>query len=171
MTEAANIASPTIRRAKTEDASRIAEIHNQSIAANDSTMQEDPASDGAVRDLILDNGSQAAVLVIEAHGVVVGWGRIWPYSQRFGYRFAAETAVFIDRSLRRRGLGTLLQSALVDEGAKLGYHHLVAKIFADNTASVDMHLKLGYDLVGVQREIGFKNGAWKDVAILQYVFD
>ena len=49
--------------------------------------------------------------------------------------------------------------------------HLVAKIWARNEVSVSYNLKLGYEIVGVQRKIGFVNGEWVDVVIMQYVFD
>ena len=72
---------------------------------------------------------------------------------------------------RGRGLGSFLQRALMDRCRELGYHHLVAKIFADNQTSIRLHQRFGYRMVGVQKEIGIVDGRWQDVAILQYVFD
>ena len=50
---------------------------------------------------------------------------------------------------------------------ELGYHHLVAKIFATNKASIAYNQKLGYEIVGTQREIGYVDGRWQDVTIMQ----
>ena len=60
---------------------------------------------------------------------------------------------------------------MIERCRAYGYHHLVAKILADNTRSIEYNLRFGYERVGVQREIGFKNGHWQDVAILQLVLD
>lgn len=132
-------------------------------------MQEDPVTVEDTEAALRNPADRESRLVVVVEDVVRGWGRLWRYSDRTGYRFAAETAIFIDRAFRRRGLGTVLQAALIEESRRLGYHHLVAKIFAENSASIRMHESLGYEVVGIQREIGYKKGARKDVAILQFV--
>lgn len=163
---------PVVRKARPADAPHISRIHNQSIASNSVTMRESPASASEALALIQEEaGKRSAVLVITLNEVVCGWGRVWPYSAREGYRFAGETALFIDRSLQGRGLGTTLQAALVEESIRMGYHYLAAKIMADNSASIHVHVKLGYAVVGIQHEIGHKNGSWTNVAILEYVCD
>lgn len=169
MPRAQSASRPIVRHARAADVARICLIHNEAIESNTATMQEEPTSPESAQRLIDDCRGRSSLLVVEYEGEVCGWGRVWPYSIREGYRFAAETAIFIARASRRRGLGTLLQTALIEESRRLNYHHLAAKVFADNAASIHLHVKLGYEVVGIQREIGLKNGRWKDVAILQYV--
>lgn len=53
---------------------------------------------------------------------------------------------------------------------ELNYHHLVAKIFAVNETSIKYNERLGYTIVGQQKEIGWKDGQWTDVVIMQYLF-
>ena len=65
----------------------------------------------------------------------------------------------------------MMKEALIARCKEYGYHHLVAKIFADNKASINYNKKFGYEIVGRQREIGFKNGRWQDVVIMQLVLD
>jgi phosphinothricin acetyltransferase len=162
-------AGALIRPATIADAADISRIHNASIAANDSTMQERPTQVSDAKSLVQSNDGRSITLVLEIERQVVGWGRVWPYSTRAGYRFAAETAIFLDKQYRGKGLGTMLQSALVTVSRQLGYHHLVAKIFAENAVSIQMHLRIGYERVGIQREIGHKGDSWRDVAILQFI--
>ncbi|MFQ5630895.1 MAG: GNAT family N-acetyltransferase [bacterium] len=69
----------------------------------------------------------------------------------------------------RKGYGSLIKKALVDRCKQYGYHHLVAKIFATNTASIEYNKKFGYEIVGRQKEIGIKNGRWQDSVIMQLV--
>jgi len=79
--------------------------------------------------------------------------------------------VFLRRELvgQRTGYGSSLQSELLRIAKELGYHHVVVKIWAGNMISIRMHQKFGFETVGTQREIGFVNGTWQDVTIMQLV--
>jgi len=160
-----------VRDATPADAPAIAEIHSQSIAAGGATMEEGKRSaEDIVRQLAAFDRREA-LLVLEEGGEVVGWGLIKKYSPRPGYRFACETAVYVRRDHLGRGIGSRIKRALVERCNELGYHHLVAKIFADNVASIEYNKNLGYEVVGKQREVGFKEGRWCDVVILQLILD
>lgn len=160
---------PLVRLALYEDADRITEIYSESIGANDSTMVEGHVATTDISKMLREQDKSEETWVIDLDQNVVGWGQIRRYSKRHGYRFAAETSLFLSRGYIGKGLGTTLQRVLVDRCRELGFHHLVAKIFADNEASINLHAKLGYEIVGVQREIGFKQGRWQDVAIMGLV--
>ncbi|HEX7070494.1 MAG TPA: GNAT family N-acetyltransferase [Rhodothermales bacterium] len=162
---------PIIRPCTESDVSAVASILNESIAARDSTLMLEPVSDATVLGWMAHFNDRERLFVLEEAGVVVGWGIIRRYSDREGYRLTCETSIFLRRSERGRGLGSFLQRALMDRCRELGYHHLVAKIFADNQTSIRLHQRFGYRMVGVQKEIGIVDGRWQDVAILQYVFD
>ena len=110
-------------------------------------------------------------IVLTEDAVVVGWGVYKRYSARVGYRFAGETATYLRRSHTGRGLGTRIKRALIDRCRAMGYHHLVAKVFADNAASVAYNQRLGYEVVGTQRQIGFRDGRWVDITILQLLLN
>lgn len=161
---------PKIRDATLEDASTIAEIYNESIRARDSTMQLEEVDPDEVSGWIRNQGERESLLVLEVDRVV-GYGVVKRYSGRAGYRKAAETSVYLQRSHTGRGLGSRLQEALIEECRRYDYHHLVAKLWADNEPSVALHRKFGYELVGVQKEIGRVDGAWKDVAIMQKILE
>lgn len=134
-------------------------------------MIEAPVTAGDIAAEIDRFGAREGYLVLDVEGTVVGWGVLKRYSARTGYRFAGETSVYLRRDRRGRGYGTRLQRALLELARRHGYHHLVAKIWASNAASIAMHEKLGFEVVGVQREIGWVGGRWRDVAILQCLLD
>lgn len=161
---------PTIRDAILEDADDVAEIYNESIRARDSTMQLEEVDPSTVESWIPSPDERAALLVLEQDRVV-GYGLLKRYSDRAGYRYAAETSVYLRRGCTGGGLGSELQAALIDECRTYDYHHLVAKLWADNEPSVALHRKFGYELVGIQREIGHVDGAWRDVAIMQKILE
>lgn len=160
-----------VREATPDDAAAITEIHCQSIASGEATMEEGTRTAEDVRRQLAALEPRETLLVAESEGVVVGWGLIKKYSPRPGYRFTCETAVYVRRDRLGQGIGSRLKKALIARCRELGYHHLVAKILAVNVASIEYNKKLGYEVVGRQREIGFKDGQWCDVVILQLVLE
>ena len=93
------------------------------------------------------------------------------YSPRTGYSRCAETSVFLDQSEIRKGYGSFIKRALIERCKEYGYHHLIARVWADNEASIEYNRRFGYEIVGIQREIGYIDGHWQDIAVLQLVLD
>jgi len=162
-------AAPRIRPAGATDADAIAAIYNASIAAMDSTMDTVLKTGADIQALMQHFTPRETFLVLEHEALIQGWGIIKQYSDRPGYRPACETSVYLRRSARGRGYGSKIQVALLDQCRTFGYHHVVAKIWADNQVSLALHKKFGFTLVGVQREIGYLGGRWRDIAILQCI--
>jgi phosphinothricin acetyltransferase len=153
------------------DAAAIAEIHNESVAAGDATMDEEIWTVDDVSRQQESFDAREGFLVLEDERGIHGWGIVKRYSDRAGYRFAGETAVFLRREMVRRGHGTRMKLALIERCRIWGYHHLVARILADNEASIEYNRRLGYEIVGRQREIGYRNGRWRDVVVMQLVLE
>ena len=165
-----------LRDAEEKDISAIAEIYNESILVGDASMDGAEKTPDEILGWMRAFSKRETILILEAENAdatweTVGWGIIKRYSDRSGYRFCCETAVYLRRNQTGRGYGTKIKNALIDRCKHYRYHHLVAKIFADNEASIAYNLNLGYEKVGVQRQIGWKNGSWKDVMILQLILD
>jgi phosphinothricin acetyltransferase len=160
-----------IRAATEADCPTITEIYAQTVEARDATMDLAPRPAGYFAGVIASLGDRERFVVLEREGELLGYGRIMAYSDRAGYRPAAETAVYLRRELRRQGLGSYLKRWVLEECRRLGYHHLVAKVYACNQASIEYNRRFGYELVGIQREIGWVGGRWEDVAIMQLVLD
>ena len=158
---------PEIRDAATGDASSISAIYNESIAARDSTMQITRVDADTVVQWLRGLGEREAILVLRERDEILGYGVLKRYSDREGYRFAAETSVYLRRDRTGEGFGSELQEALIGRSRAYDYHHLVVKLWAENERSRALHRKFGYDLVGVQRGIGYVDGEWRDVAIMQ----
>lgn len=161
--------SITIRDATPDDAAVIAEIYNESIAATDSTMIDAPLTEADIRDGMAGLSEREGYMIMEDAGRVVGWGVIKNYGEGPLYRFAGETSVFLRRKEVRKGYGSRLKAVLIDRCRKAGYHHLVARVWASNEASIAYNQRFGYEVVGIQREIGHMKGEWQDVALLQLI--
>ncbi len=158
-----------VRPAQAEDYAAIASIYNEAIAKGGITMDGEPQTVEGVAAIAAKMTERETYLVAETSQGIVGWGIVKRYSDRLGYQVCCETSIYLTFAEIGKGYGQLLQAALMQQVADYGYHHIVAKILGANTSSIQFHQRFGFELVGVQKEIGFMNGAWHDVAILQYI--
>ena len=156
------------REARSEDCPKIAEIYNTYLGK--STMDLEIKT-GTYYEQILSSQGIMEELWVAEETEILGWGIIKKYSDREGYKYTGETSVYLDQNHLNKGIGKKMKKHLMDRCEKLGYHHLIARIFTENEVSINYNLKLGYRLVGVQKEAGYVHGEWKDVTILQYVFN
>ena len=161
----------TIRDAAPEDAAVVAAIYNASAPEGDPVLGESPKGEAGVRRLIDGLGEREALVLLERDDDVLGWGLVKCYSDRPGYRFCGEILVFVRPDQRRRGYGTRLQQVLVERGKAFRYHHLLGRVWGSNAACLAFHEAFGYEVVGIQRDIGYLNGRWEDVVVLQRVLD
>ncbi|MEM9820721.1 MAG: N-acetyltransferase family protein [Bacteroidota bacterium] len=160
-----------IEEARPEHFGSIAEIYNEYIRLGNATMEEILKVEADIASWVKKFNDREKLYVLSKSGTCIGWGIIKRYSDRAGYRFTCETAVYLTFSECKKGYGTLMKKHLINTCKALEYRHLVAKIFASNKASIEYNLRLGYTVVGTQREIGFRNGQWQDVVIMQLLLD
>ena len=106
-------------------------------------------------------------LVARANGEIVGWAALSPVSTRHVYRGVAEVSLYVAGRARRQGVGRMLLEALVTESERQGIWTLQASIFPENAASVELHRRCGFRVVGVRERIGQKNGVWRDTVLME----
>jgi len=112
-------------------------------------------------------GASHAWLVAEREGEVVGYAYATPFNERPAYRWSTSVSVYIAQEAHGEGVGRALYGALFDRLRERGFRTACAGITLPNEASVGLHESLGFELVGVNREIGWKEGAWRDVGWYQ----
>lgn len=122
-------------------------------------------------ELVGSFNSRECLLVLSDGNRVQGWGVVKRYSDRPGYSVACETSIYFDQGATGQGLGSKLQKALIDMVRAFSYHHIVVKIWAGNEGSLRFHEGFGFELVGIQKQVGFLDGKWIDVAILQCLLE
>lgn len=154
-----------------EHYARIAEIYNETVLYGLATMEERAHQAKDIAEWVRQFNDRERLYVSIKEGTVIGWGIIKKYSDRSGYRFAGETAVYFTQDQLGKGYGSQMKKHLIAVCKDLKYHHLIAKIFSSNHVSINYNIKLGYTIVGQQKEIGFKNNRWMDVTILQLLID
>ncbi|WP_204103902.1 MULTISPECIES: GNAT family N-acetyltransferase [Spirulina sp. CCY15215] len=152
------------------DFTAIASIYNESIAAKNTTMDCEFFSADKIRLQVEKFSDRETILVAQKGDRTIGWGIIKRYSDRQGYRVCCETSIYLSLAETGKGYGKKLQTILLQQVKEFGYHHIVAKILACNQKSITFHQYFGFELVGIQKEIGYLNGCWHDMAILQLIF-
>lgn len=155
-----------IRLATEYDLSRVAEIYNNYLGK--STMDLEQATAANYRKYLTAEREQLSVAEIDSQ--LIGWSLIKKYSDRIGYGKSCETSTFLSASFVGKGYGSTLKKHTMKACQTLGYTHLVAKIMSINETSINYNLKLGYEIVGEQKNIGFINGKYHNVTIMQYNF-
>ena len=111
------------------------------------------------------------VIVYEDAGKVLGWGRLQPWSPRPAYARAAEDSVYVAESARGRGVGRAVLEGLLRRARDVGIAVVLARIADGNPASIQLHERVGFKMVGVMRRVGEKRGRVLDVALLDCHLD
>lgn len=160
-----------IRIANLQDAAAIAEIYNESIAIGDASMDREWKDAAYYITLMQKMTERESYFILEKEARVLGWAVIKAWSDRYGYRFTAETSVFLrrDENVLSKGYGKALMQHTLLQAKTWQYHHLIARIGSTNERSIRFHQTLGYEIVGVQKEVGFLDDTWHDVTILQKI--
>jgi L-amino acid N-acyltransferase YncA len=107
-------------------------------------------------------------LVAADGDTVLGYAYAGSYRARPAYRFAVENSVYLDPAAQGRGVGTRLMQALIEESEERGYRLMVAVIGdSANLASIGVHRRTGFEMVGTLQNVGLKFGRWLDTVLMQ----
>lgn len=107
-------------------------------------------------------------LVAELDGRVVGYAYAGSYRARIAYRWTVENSVYVAAQAQGKGVGAALMQRLIDECQARGYRQMVAVIGEPtNLASIRLHERFGFELVGIFKGLGRKHGRWLDTVQMQ----
>jgi len=99
--------------------------------------------------------------------VVVGWVALVPYSRREVYRGVAEEMIYVAESARGQGVGEGLLRSMIEEAERAGIWTLQASIFPENRASIALHERCGFRVVGTRERLGKLGEMWRDVILME----
>jgi phosphinothricin acetyltransferase len=100
-------------------------------------------------------------------GAVLGWVAVSPVSGRSAYAGVVEHSVYVDPRARGRGVGSALLEALVTSTEAAGIWTIQSGVFPENTASLRLHDRAGFRVIGTRERIGRHHGVWRDVVLLE----
>ena len=159
----------TLRPAVAADFGAITAIYADAVETGTATFELDPPSLAEMTarfDDLMAGGFPWLVAV--ADGKVMGYAYAGPYRARPAYRFTVENSIYLAAEARRRGIGLALLERLVADTASHGFRQMIAVIGdSANAASIAVHARAGFQMVGTFQEVGFKFGRWLDTVLMQ----
>jgi phosphinothricin acetyltransferase len=156
-----------IRSATRADGAACARIYAPYVEGTAVSFEIDPPDAETMADRIAAAADRYAWLVLEIDGRIVGYAYAGAYHLRAAYRWACEVSVYVETGRRRTGAGRALYEELFSRLVARGYRTAVAGMTVPNPASAGLHHVMGFRDVGTYQRIGYKHGAWHDVAWLQ----
>jgi L-amino acid N-acyltransferase YncA len=111
-------------------------------------------------------------LVVRMDGRIAGWAALSLVSTRKVYAGVAEISIYVSEKFRGKGIGNALLGALIDSSEKNGFWTLQAGIFPENVASIELHKKHGFRVLGIREKVGKMSfgelkGQWRDVVLME----
>jgi len=158
-----NIENILIRPMVASDWESVAEIYRQGIETGNATFQQEiPNFDD------WNKSHLPTCRVVAVNGEeIAGWCALMPVSERCVYAGVAEVSVYVADKFRGRKIGSKLLEKVISESEKEKFWTLQAGIFPENKASLKIHYKQGFRLIGYREKIGLMNGRWRDTLLLE----
>jgi L-amino acid N-acyltransferase len=163
-----------IRHAERRDAEGIRAVYNRFVTDSVALFDLVPRTlDEQVAWIDEHSGGHPALVAVcpdapaDVPGGIVGFGSLSPFRSRPAYAGTVENSVYLLDSFQRRGIGRRMLDELVGLAEAHGFHTLIARISGGNEGSIALHAACGYEIVGIEREVGRKFGQWLDVIEMQ----
>ncbi|MCA1748436.1 MAG: arsinothricin resistance N-acetyltransferase ArsN1 family B [Parasphingopyxis sp.] len=160
-----------VRAATADDAEACRAIYAPYVEESWISFEEEAPSAREMKRRIAGYGASHGWVVAEEEGAVVGYAYGSPHRLRHAYRFSCDVAIYIDRARAAQGIGRAIYGALLPLLASRGMHAAYAGIALPNEASIRLHESVGFERIGVYREVGYKLGGWRDVGWWQKLLE
>jgi L-amino acid N-acyltransferase YncA len=169
MSPSPSVIDITVRPCEEEDIPSVTRIYAHHVLHGLASFEVEPPSESDMRQRRRDVvGKGFPYLVAEYAGEIVGYTYASPYRLRPAYRYTAENSVYLHPEWTGKGIGGELLSALLAQCEARGLRQIVAVIGdSANSASIRLHLRLGFIMVGTIRSAGYKFGRWVDSVLMQ----
>jgi phosphinothricin acetyltransferase len=163
------MSSLEIRPAASTDLPAITEIYEHAVRFGTATFELVPPDLAEMRRrfaALIEGRFPYFVAALDGH--VVGYAYAGPYRPRPAYRFTVENSIYLQPAIHGRGIGLKLLQRLIAECEGRGYRQMIAVIGdSANAASVGVHSRCGFEMIGTHPNVGFKFGRWLDTVMMQ----
>ena len=162
-------ASFVVRDASELDMAAVQAIYAHNVLHGRASFEETPPTLSEMLERRQDVlGKGLPFLVADVAGEIAGYSYATSYRPRPAYRFTIEDSVYVADSYPGRGIGAALLRTLVDRCSAGPWRQMLAIIgHSGNASSIEVHRRLGFELVGTLKSVGFKLGAWTDTVLMQ----
>jgi L-amino acid N-acyltransferase YncA len=155
--------SPILRPMTAADAEAVLRIYQVGLDGGQASF-ETAAPSWAAFDATRLSGHRH---VVALDGAVAGWIAVSPVSARPVYAGVVEHSVYVDPAAQGRGIGLRLMRALIESTEAAGIWTIQSSVFPENTASLRLHERAGFRVVGVRERIGLHRGVWRDTVLVE----
>jgi L-amino acid N-acyltransferase YncA len=159
-----------LRDAMPDDAPAISAIYAHYVHTSPATFEQEAPDAGEIRARLAAISSAGLPwrVALDADRAVAGYAYAALYRTRTAYRYTVENSVYVAPGALCRGIGSALMRDLIARCAHAGFRQMLAVIGdSANDASISLHAKLGFEMIGIHRAVGFKFGRWIDVVHMQ----
>lgn len=162
-----------IRLATEADQPAIADIFNHAVLHTAHTFEEVPRDTAAQAEwwMARQRSDEAVFVAEDEDGHILGWSALGRFRARPSYRYTGEHSVYLAPAAKGQGIGAPLLRAVMQAAQQKGWHTLIAVIALPNDPSVALHAAAGFEQCGWLREVGHKFGEWRDLMLMQVIFD
>ncbi len=154
--------SVKIRLASTKDAPQILEIYSPIVLQTHISFEHVVPGSSEIAARIATTLRQYPWLVCELDARIAGYAYASAFRSREAYQWTTETTVYVREGCQRRGVARALYTSLLAILREQGYRSAIGVIALPNKASIRAHETLGFQEIGVLKNVGFKAGAWRD---------
>jgi len=155
----------SIRKANNTDWNSIKKIYIDGIRTGKATLE--PVHHVSTWENWYRSKIPDSVFVMLHEQDIIAWSSLSAVSSRCVYEGVSEVSIYIDKNHFGKGLGTKLLTHLIDYSEQQNFWTLQAGIIRENTASIKLHEKCGFRIVGHREKIGKLNGKWTDVTLME----
>ena len=152
-----------IRDMQPSDWPSVRRIYEQGIATRQATFETAAPS---WEEWDADHLPEHRLVAVDA-GKVVGWAALSPTSKRACYAGVVEESVYVAGHARGRGAGRALLTELLARTDAAGIWTVQAGIFPENVASIELHKRCGFRVVGIRERIAQMDGVWRDTVLME----
>lgn len=156
-----------IRYATFSDLNRITDIYNWAVENTTASFDINCQTLEQRAEWFINHDDRHPLIVYEIEGNVVGYASLSEYRTKEGYKGTCELSVYIDPEYHNKGIGKELMVQIIKLGKEIGFHVIISGICADNKVCIKMHERLGFELCGHMKEVGFKFGIYLDCLFYQ----
>ncbi len=153
-----------IREMTPKDGARVLEIYKQGIDSKNSTFEQEVPTWEAWD---INYLNFCRFVMEDENENIVGWCALLPYSKRNCFNGVAEISIYVDNEFQTKGLGSLLMQKLILDSEEHNIWTLQSGIFPENRASIALHQKHGFRLVGTREKIAKMNGVWRGIILME----
>ncbi|MEU1689213.1 GNAT family N-acetyltransferase [Micromonospora sp. NPDC005707] len=154
----------TVRPMTSDDADRVLAIYQAGLDGGDASFETTAPTWRAFDETRLIDHRFVAV---DADDTVIGWVAVSATSSRAVYAGVVEHSVYVDPAAQGRGVARLLLNALIASTEAAGIWTIQSGVFPENTASLALHQRVGFRVIGTRERVGRHHGRWRDVILLE----